>query len=112
MNPLAGLSEADFQRQVMRIATDFGWLVCHVGRARVGKKWVTPTSVAGFPDLVLVRPPQLVFLELKRLGGRARPEQLAWISALQRCDGVEAYVVDPADADEVWSLLAQPNAAR
>lgn len=108
-NPLRGLSEAEFQRQVVEIARAWGWRSCHVGKARVGKRWVTPTSVAGFPDLVLVRPPQLVFLELKKHGGRTRAEQLDWIGDLQRCAGVEAYIVGPADADDVWRLLAQPT---
>lgn len=101
------MNEAEFQRQVTKIAESFGWLVCHVGRARVGKRWVTPTSVAGFPDLVLVRPPQCVFLELKRKGGRSTDEQRRWIGALQACAGVEAYIVDPTDADDLWRLLAQ-----
>lgn len=107
------MTEAEFQRQVMRIAADYGWSVVHIGRARVGKRWVTPTRgpggevVRGFPDLVLLRPPQLVFLELKKAGGRPTPEQREWVAALQRVDGVEAYIVDPTDADDVWALLAQ-----
>ncbi len=105
MNPLAGLTEAEFQRQVVKVAEMYGWRTSHVKRARQGRVWVTPTA-KGFPDLTLVRPPQLVFLELKKVGGRATPEQIEWVAALQQCAGVEAYIVGPADADEVWALLA------
>jgi len=112
-NPLAGLSEAQFQRQVMKIAAEWGWRVVHIGRARVGKRWITPTRgpdgevVKGFPDLVLVRPPDVVFLELKKRGGVVSAEQRAWISDLQKCADVEAYIVGPDDAADVWRLLAQ-----
>jgi hypothetical protein len=112
MNPLAGLTEAQFQAEVMRVAVEHGWRTMHVGRARVGRKWVTPTSTNGWPDLTLLRPPQLVCLELKRVGGTVRPGQREWIEALQQVPGVEAYIVGPEDAHEVWHLLASRPTAR
>jgi VRR-NUC domain len=39
----------------------------------------------GFPDLVVVRPPTLLFAGLKGDTGRLRPEQRAWLESLKRC---------------------------
>lgn len=111
MNPLAGVSEADWQREVLRVAHAHGWRTSHTRRARVGRRMVTPAAT-GLPDLILVRPPQLVFLELKAHRGEHRPAQIEWLRDLQACDGVEAYMVGPAEAEHVWALLTDPPLAR
>ena len=102
------MSEAAFQSLVIDVAEFNGWTVHHQQptKARSGK-WIT-SGKAGFPDLTLLRPPQLVFLELKRVGGEATPKQKRWISDLQRVPGVEAYVVSPADISSVFLLLVSP----
>jgi hypothetical protein len=43
---------------------------------------------AGVPDFLIFNPAPLAVgtaVELKRKGGRASPEQLAWLAALGRC---------------------------
>lgn len=100
------MNEDQFRREVTQIAQDWGWTVAHAGRARAGRRWITPIAT-GFPDLVLLRPPQLVFIELKTTRGVRSPEQVKWIGDLQQCTGVEAYFADPDDAEELWHLLAQ-----
>ncbi len=53
---------------------------------------------AGLPDLVIVHPKGLVFLEMKRTrGGKTSPHQEEWIEALNSCKGVGAYVVYGCD---------------
>lgn len=104
--------EARFQKWIERYARARGWtLQFHVLRGRVrGGRWVTNTSSSGVPDLWLIRPStgQLVVLEVKAPGGRSTPEQEQWIAGLQAVETVEAYVVRPADVDEIVALLDSP----
>jgi hypothetical protein len=65
-------------------------------------------STPGWPDLVLVRPPEIVIVELKTARGRLRPEQGDWLDALAGC-GIETAVVRPADADALVARLVSPN---
>ncbi len=102
------MNEAEFQRQVVKAARDHGWFVCHVGRAQVRPGRTITPATRGFPDLVLVKPPRVVFLELKGPDGKPRPEQLDWIGALQRCTEVEAWFASPADTDDVLAILTEP----
>lgn len=91
------LSERDFQKQVIDLAKHLGWRV-HAERAAMTKKgWVTPIQGdAGFPDLVLVRPPRIIFAELKTEQGRATSEQWEWIDALDMCPRVEWDIWKPS----------------
>ena len=66
-------------------------------------KW----SERGWPDLALVRPPRLVFAELKsreRAGSTDAPGALARRSSA-RCPGVEAYLWRPSDLEHVAEVL-------
>jgi len=56
------MSEADLQRSIIICARDMGWLAYATYRSM--------RSEPGFPDLVLVRPPRVMFLELKTAKGR------------------------------------------
>lgn len=90
-------NETEFKASVVTLFRKRGWRVQH-GAARPARqgRYVTSGS-PGFPDLVLMRPPNLLFLELKHIGAsKARKdaeEQRVWINGLQEC-GVHAYVVD------------------
>jgi hypothetical protein len=64
------VSERDLSGFVADCARLFGWRRYHT--------WLSRRSPAGFPDEVLVRPPRLVFAELKSDRGRLTPEQGAW----------------------------------
>jgi hypothetical protein len=82
----------------MELAVMRGWLLTHFRPAMTAKgAWVTPLSGSpGFPDLVLVRGPRLVFVELKSQVGRLTKEQLRWQEALLEA-GAEHYVWRPMD---------------
>ena len=58
----------------------------------------------GFLDLVLCKPPRLVFAELKSRDGRLTADQAAWADALTLC-GADVRVWRPADWTEVEVLL-------
>ncbi len=111
--PAREISEKQFQAWVVNRARERGWTrQFHVLRAQVQGRWLTSTSTPGVPDLWLLRPPQLVVLEVKSWGGKATPEQIKWIAGLQRVPGIEAFVVSPADAAEVRTARPTLNPTR
>ena len=67
--------------------------------------WRSKHSPAGFPDLVLVRPPRVIFAELKRDDGTVSTSQAEWLAALAACPTVESYVWRPRDWDVITRIL-------
>jgi hypothetical protein len=94
-------SEKDFQAQVLDFARLSGWRCYHTHDSR--------RSAAGFPDLVMVRPPVVLFAELKAEGGRVRPEQRGWLGVLERCPGVVVRLWRPDDWPEIEEMLTRPR---
>lgn len=90
-------SEAQFQASILDCASKLGYRTYHNPDSR--------RSTSGWPDIVLCKPPRLIFLELKTMKGRVRDEQYAWIEALREC-GVEARIVRPDSYNDVLALLA------
>lgn len=76
-------SEDDWASVVADWATVNGWWSLHVPDSRRVR--------AGLPDWLLIRPPRVVFAELKVDGGRVRPAQKEVRALLARCPGVEVY---------------------
>jgi hypothetical protein len=99
--------ERDFQRAVIDLARLMGWRVHHTRPALTQRgRWLTPIQGdAGFPDLVLCRPPRLILAELKRVGGKTTAEQQAWLDALASCAALECYLWTPNDWDAVVRTL-------
>jgi hypothetical protein len=94
------VSEKHFQAQVQELARLSGWLTYHTHDSR--------RSQRGFPDLVLVRPPIVLFSELKSETGRLRPEQAAWLEALSGCTRQpESRLWRPSDLPEIEGTLCQ-----
>lgn len=87
------MSEKEFQDQVILLAEINGWRVAHTFSRKV----------RGWPDLVLVRPPRFVCLELKAQRGQPSTEQSDWINDLDNCEGTVGRVVRPSD----WKWLKQ-----
>jgi len=74
-----------------------GWIAYHTYDSR--------RSQPGFPDLVLVRFPRLIFAELKSEKGRVRPEQQMWLDNLKKVRKVGTYLWRPSDWDTIASTL-------
>lgn len=91
------ISERDFQAQVLQLARLSGWMAYHTRDSR--------RSEPGFPDLVLVRPPMILFAELKTGAGKVRPEQRTWLAALAGCEGVDVALWRPSDWKTVEEVL-------
>lgn len=101
------MSEKQLQQFVIDTASHFGWLHYHTHDSR--------RSAAGFPDLVLVRDVELLFVELKAQRGRLRDEQVVWLRALEAaCKGkraTEVHVWRPADQSVIVERLARRRSA-
>lgn len=105
-DPVGPMSETAFQGWVIKQAIACGWKIYRQQRMMIGGVWRSGMNPRGWPDLTLIRPPQLGFLELKAVGGKPSDEQVETLAALNRCDGVSfARCVDPKDALEVLALL-------
>lgn len=97
MTPQPPMTESDLQDMVIELARRLKWKAYHTYDAR--------RSEAGYPDLTLVRPPRVVFAELKSTGGRLRQEQREWADILSRIPGVEYELWRPADWDRICEVL-------
>lgn len=93
------MTEAELQTGVIDCARLFGWRVAHFRPALTKHGWRTPVQAdgAGFPDLVLTRPPRLLFVELKAGRGKVTDQQEAWLAALGDVPSVEVHVWRPDD---------------
>ncbi|SRR6266542_129380 len=98
LDVLPKLTEKAWQAQVLTLARMFGWRVFHVFNSR--------RSVPGFPDLVLVRRPRVIFAELKTDRGRLTDDQRDWLADLGECP-VESYVWRPRDAQRIAEVLTR-----
>jgi len=101
------IAERDWLSQVLDLAHLYGWVVAHFrpGMNRRGS-WSTPVQGdgVGFPDLVLLRPPELIVAELKTNRGKVTREQAVWIDSFSAC-GIESYVWRPAQFDQISARL-------
>ena len=68
------MTEKDLEYQVKDLAKIFHWKYYHT--------WRSIHSPAGFPDCVMVRPPRLIFAELKSEKGKLSDKQKEWLEAL------------------------------
>ncbi len=93
------LTEKGFMATVVQYAKLCGWMCYHT--------WNSKHSEPGFPDLVLVRDGEIVFVELKLEKGKVSVAQEKWLSELQKCssDNVSVIVFRPSDWEEVKGTL-------
>lgn len=96
LGALHAQTEASFQAQVIELARLRRWRHYHTRDSR--------RSVAGFPDLVLVRRERLIVAELKAEGGRLTREQAGWIGDLE-VTPAEVHVWRPSDWPEIEVAL-------
>ena len=104
--------ERGFQRRVLALARLKGWRHWHDAATNAPRRCGAcgtvrraPRNAAGMPDLILVRRPELIWVELKAEGGDVSVEQLLWIEALRAC-GQRVYVWWPDDWHEIERVLA------
>ena len=95
-----GISEKAWQAQILQLARMHGWHSYHTYDSR--------RSVAGYPDLTLVRGFRLIFAEIKTQKGRVQPAQQEGLDRLGFA-GCETYVWRPSDLSVVVECLSRPR---
>ena len=83
------MTEKQLQAAVLKLAKLRGWMAYHTYDSR--------KSQAGFPDLVLVRPPDLLFVELKSEKGVVSLAQEDWLLRLQNASVMRTRLWRPRD---------------
>lgn len=96
MGSPALVTEKEFMGQVVELAKMLRWTLYH--------SWLSIHSYGGFPDLVLIKPPRLIVVELKREGKHPTERQREWLALFSAC-GVEAYCWVPSDWPEIERVL-------
>jgi hypothetical protein len=103
--------EADFMKAVLAYATLMGWHHWHDTATNAprrcwhcGRGTRIQRNPSGFPDLVLIRRPRLLFVELKRDGEKPDPAQVAWHEQLRACSQ-QVYLWRPSDWREIERML-------
>ena len=100
-------NEKAFQSSLVGDAQKLGWLVYHTYDSRRSK--------AGFPDLCMVKPPRVVFVELKTdaKSSQLSASQKEWMTALKKSDTLVADLWRPADYDAAIEFLSgEPEIGR
>lgn len=90
------ITEKDWQARILDIARMYGWATYHPFDSR--------RSTPGWPDLTLVKPPRLIFAELKTERGRLTPQQRDWLTWLDAC-GQTVTVWRPSHMAQVVAVL-------
>lgn len=89
-------TEERFQATLIKTARALGWEAYHTHNSQ--------GSVEGFPDLVLVKGPRLIFAELKGKGGKYSAAQNRWLQLLAATPN-EVYRWTAKDWDEIEAVL-------
>lgn len=90
-------TESEFQSVVVRTAQSLGWWYYHTYDSR--------RCPAGWPDLVLVKPPVCIFAELKMESTKTTESQKMVLDMLADC-GQEVYVWRPGDWKQITARLS------
>lgn len=92
--PTPTATETQCETTIVKAARQFGWLVHGTRAARMqkGNFKVALKGDRGFPDLILVKPPCIIIVELKRKPNKVEPDQQRWIDALAAC-GLDTRII-------------------
>jgi hypothetical protein len=98
-------TEAQFQGYVIQLAEVYGWDVAHFAKCP-GKNYTPAVGNIGrgFPDLLLVRDTEAMFVELKTNEGKVQPHQREVHRKLQIA-GFRVEVWRPMDRDVLEKVL-------
>lgn len=93
------VTEAQYMQQIKDAARALNWRTFHCFNSRRSDK--------GFPDLLLIRGPNLLTLEVKSERGRVTAEQADWIAAFKQVKYVDAAIARPPNWDEILDVLTR-----
>lgn len=92
------VTERHLQDTIVEVARYTGWYVHHHYDSR--------RSEPGWPDLVLLKPPRALFVELKTETGKLRADQARVLELLQGC-GLDVRIWRPHDLDDAIAELTR-----
>lgn len=87
------ITEKAWMGTVLDAARLYGWEAYHTYDSR--------RSQPGFPDLILVRGPRMLVIELKTERGKVSPAQVDWLARLEDVREVSVMVARPSQWDDV-----------
>jgi hypothetical protein len=90
------ITEKQFRQTVIDLAKINGWDYYFT--------WNSQHSPAGMPDLILVRPPEILVCELKSNDGKVTKMQQKWLDYFRDC-GVTTHVWKPDQWEEIVECL-------
>lgn len=103
--------ERAFQERLLRLARLRGWHHWHDNATNAprrcwncGRPPKMRRNAAGMLDLLLIRRPRLVWVELKDTGNDLTEDQAVMVEELRAC-GQEVYAWWPADWEEIERVL-------
>jgi hypothetical protein len=90
------MTEKEFGRQIEELARLSGWTYYHT--------WNSQHSQAGWPDYVLMKPPRIIYAELKTEKGKLTRAQENMLLMLNQCKQT-AYLWRPSDWNDIEEVL-------
>lgn len=108
-----GISEADWQDQLVDTLHLHGWKVAHFRTSMTaGGRHMTAVQydAGGFPDLFCTHAAggDVIAIECKREYEQATPEQLQWLAWMEAA-GIDGYVWRPSMVDAAIARIAAPQ---
>lgn len=91
-------TEKEWQLAVNQLLALHGWRSYHTFDSR--------RSSEGFPDVIALKPPRMLAVELKTDKGKPTQAQLDWLNAFAGVDQVEAHIWVPRGLDAIMEILA------
>jgi hypothetical protein len=107
----SGPTEEEFRLQVTEYAELNGCRVLHNYKTRGrNNRYTTSTTIVGWPDLQIMRPPALlVWAELKVGSNKPTPQQLEVLEFLRGFTGAHVHVWYPRDWPLIEKLLRRKH---
>jgi hypothetical protein len=108
------LKEAPWQKQVEAALDVYGWwwmhippnvVLCPLCRTRIYRG-----IRKGFPDILAIKPPHILWIECKTEHGHVDPEQQR-VKAMLEASGQVVVHVRPRDRAWLFALIAEPKRA-
>lgn len=95
--------EKDFQGTLVSTLEMFGYVAEHTYPLRTQHGWRTGSTLKGKPDLIAVRPPRLLAIEVKGENTALEEPQRAVLSLYAAIPCARAWVIRPHDPP--WALV-------
>jgi hypothetical protein len=114
MTPAIDARESEFQTTLTETLELLGYQTCHVYPLMTKHGWRSGTTAKGWPDVIAVRPPRMLAIEVKGSGRYNFPdEQRAWLSLFSLIPSCRAWLVNPRDPawDTLYGWMRRPKLA-